>query len=183
MAADAVSERGLRAAVGRVLALVVGVTAIVGALLAFKWLVFPAAQLVLRLNEPSGAIAGRLGSLVVLVLAYWAFVRFYENRSAKELSFEPGWIGLGAATGMLLVSLTIVPMFALGFYEVVAFQGSRNVPLVAATILSAAMLEEIVFRGLLFRIVEEQVGTMPSIAVLAGLRRRGSDLVSPNGHG
>jgi uncharacterized protein len=81
-------------------------------------------------------------------------VRYYEHRRATELSFEPRWVALGAASGILLISLTLLPLFALGFYQVVAFQGYRGVPVVAATIVTAAMLEEIMFRGLLFRIVE-----------------------------
>jgi uncharacterized protein len=159
----------VRGALRAALALVVGAVLVLGSLFVFKRLAFPAAQWVLRLDEPAAAILGRMGSLAVLVLAYWAFVRYYEHRRATELSFEPRWVALGAASGILLISLTLLPLFALGYYQVVAFQGYRGVPVVAATIVAAAMLEEIVFRGLLFRIVEGQVGTLPSLAVVSAL--------------
>jgi uncharacterized protein len=144
----------VRGALRAALALLVGAVLVLGSLFVFKRLAFPAAQWVLRLDEPAAAILGKMGSLAVLVLAYRAFGRYYEHRRATELSFQPRWVALGAASGIVLISLTLLPLFALGFYQVVAFQGYRGVPVVAATIVTAAMLEEIMFRGLLFRIVE-----------------------------
>jgi membrane protease YdiL (CAAX protease family) len=106
--------------------------------------------------------------MVVLALAvYWAFVRFVENRAVSELSTagEGAEFTMGLLLGFGLYSATILVLFLLGYYR---FGGlnpwTALLPFVPLAI-SSAFLEELIYRGVLFRVTEEYLGSW--IALIA----------------
>jgi uncharacterized protein len=106
--------------------------------------------------------------LLAAVAAYWAYVRWYEKREATELRLQPLRLALGVASGVVLVGLPIAILFALGAYELVLFRGFSSALVgVAGVIVIAAVLEELVYRGLLFRVLERAWGTGVALAVQA----------------
>jgi hypothetical protein len=75
---------------------------------------------------------------------------------------------LGGAIGAALVALPMAVLFALGVYERVLFRGASSALLgVAALIGIAAILEELVYRCLLFRLLERAWGTKLALVVQA----------------
>ncbi len=99
---------------------------------------------------------------------YWAFVHWYEKRDATELRLRPVPLLLGGAGGAALMALPIAALFAVGAYEVVVFRGfSSALAGPAVLIVIAATLEELVFRCLLFRVLERSWGTWVALAVQA----------------
>ena len=77
-------------------------------------------------------------------------------------------MALGLLSGAALISITTLSLFALGIYEATSVRGLQGgLPGVAGLILVAAMLEEIVFRGVLFRILESAWGTVPALWLAA----------------
>ncbi len=118
-----------------------------------------------------------------VVAVYCGYVKLVERRPVKELSlrrFLPE-LGLGAALGALIFAAVIGTIWVLGAYTVEGV--SDWTPLLAglAGALSTGFFEEILFRGILFRIVEEALGTWLSIVVSAlffGLIH----MVNPNSH-
>lgn len=155
----------------RVAALVVGKTllvlaTIVGAVQLFRLLLLPNIQSVFHLDEAATSVVRRIGILLVVLLTYWAAIRLIEKRAIVELRFAPSGIVLGALAGAALISLTTLSLFAAGIYEVTAVRGLHNGLLgVAGLILVAAMLEEVGFRGVLFRMLENTWGTLPALCV------------------
>lgn len=153
----------------RVLALAIGkmalvLAAIVGGIQAFRLLVLPEIQSGFQLDDASTSAVRRTGILIVALLAYWAATRLIERRAVDELRFAPGGILLGALSGAALISVTTLSLFAAGIYEVTAVRGLQNELLgVAGLILVAAMLEEIAYRGVLFRMLEDTLGTWPAL--------------------
>lgn len=146
------------------LKLLVAILAILGSMHLFRLLVLPEIQAAFALSESATSIVRRTGIFLTLVFAYWAYVRWFEKRAATELRFAPGGIALGAASGALLISITTVSLFALGAYELAAYRGMDSRLLgVAGLILIAALLEEVVYRGVLFRILEDALGTWPAL--------------------
>ncbi len=102
----------------------------------------------------------RVGILLTAVAGYWAFVHWHEKREATELHLRPIHLMLGGASGAVLVALPITVLFGLGAYEPVLFRGASQALFgVAALIGIAAVLEELVYRRLLFRLVERAWGT------------------------
>lgn len=146
------------------LKLLVAALAVIGSMHAFRLLILPGIQSVFGLSESATSIVRRTGIFLTLLLAYWAYVRWFEKRAATELRFAPGGIALGATSGALLISITTVSLFALGVYELTAYRGLDSRLLgVAGLILIAAFLEEVVFRGILFRILEDAWGTWAAL--------------------
>ncbi len=110
----------------------------------------------------------RSGILLAAVAAYWAYVRWHEKREATELRLQPLRVALGGASGAVLVGLPIAVLFALGAYELVQFRGFSPALLgVAGVIGIAAVLEELVYRCLLFRVLERAWGTGVALAIQA----------------
>ncbi|WP_221031326.1 CPBP family intramembrane glutamic endopeptidase [Actomonas aquatica] len=150
------------------LGFVIGLSAVYSVLLTFKRLLFPLLQQLPGWPESLSPVVGPLGSLAAAVAAYGLFVRWWERRTATELGVHPAPIAVGAVAGSGLIALTIASLFALGVYQLDSWRGFSAVAPVAATILSAAVIEELVFRCLLFRAFERSLGTWTAMAVTSG---------------
>jgi membrane protease YdiL (CAAX protease family) len=108
--------------------------------------------------------------LLPIVLAYVLLVRTIENRRMTELAPRKAvpHLLLGLAGGAILFSLVVGALYALGVYVVdgtnqdVAWLGP-----ILVTGVGAGVGEEIISRGVLFRIVEEGLGTWASLLISA----------------
>lgn len=135
-----------------------------GSIIAWRFLVHPVIESAFGLGPDASSIVRRCAILVVVVAAYAAFVRFYERRPPLELRPRWGWTLLAAAAGAASIGVTIVALYATGHYELVAFRGFAGTPDVLAQIAIAAVIEELTFRAVLFRILEETLGTTGALA-------------------
>lgn len=108
--------------------------------------------------------------LVIAVhFAYVGFVRLVERRRAEELSGKGAVreTGAGIAVGAGLLAATIGIIAALGYYQVTGSNPvSAIVPTFAVAVV-AGYVEEVIFRGVLFRIIEESLGTWIALAFTA----------------
>ena len=98
---------------------------------------------------------------------YVGFVRFIEGRPVRELSL-PGMgreLGIGAAIGAGLYTICVLILMALGIYRIEGLNPVSFMLPAVAMALNAGIFEELVFRGALFRIVEEMFGSWISLAV------------------
>ena len=159
---------------GRVgLSLLLACAAIVGGVQAFRLLLLPAIVSLFHPGEALTSFLRRIGVLAFLLLSYWAYVRFYEKRKVDELRPKLRGIAVGGVTGAGLILLAALLLFALGAYEVTAYRGLQGGLLgVAGLIVVAAMLEEVVYRGIVFRTLENAWGTTIALwlqALLFGL--------------
>lgn len=126
----------------------------------FRLLLLPGIQAFFSLDDSATSMLRRTGIFLVVLMAYWAYVRFYEKRAVTELRVAPIGIAAGALSGALLIAIATLPLFAFGIYEVTFYRGPQSGLFgVAAVILIAAFLEEVVYRAVLFRILEEAIGT------------------------
>lgn len=110
-------------------------------------------------------------SIVAVLAVYCAGVRVLEQRRVMELGARRAGAGLliGLVTGMLLFAAVMLILVWLGVGAVTAAQGWRALPVALATALAAAVLEETLIRGVLFRIVEESLGSWITLALTAAL--------------
>ncbi|MFL6515270.1 MAG: CPBP family intramembrane glutamic endopeptidase [Chthoniobacterales bacterium] len=107
--------------------------------------------------------------IVALFVTYRAFVRSIEKRSPVELSARGAApeTALGISLGAAMFGLTIAILVLIGVFHVDGY--NRWTVLVGLTAGAAisAVLEEIVFRGIIFRITEESLGSWSALAISA----------------
>lgn len=156
----------LRLAVSVIKKLLLAFAALVCAVLFIRMLVVPGLQAVFDPGDAAMSLVRRIGIFVFAVLAYWTYVRLGEGRRAEEVRPAPLPIALGAASGSALIALPMLALFAMGAYTVTATQGLQSGLLgMAGLIVIAATLEEIAYRCILFRIIENAWGTLPALGL------------------
>lgn len=145
---------------------------LVAAIAAYRFLLHPLIESAFSLGEHASSIVRRVNIFAAVVFSYWAFVHYYERRAVQELSLQWRWIGLAAVAASLSIGVTILVLYATGFYQLVSLRGFGQASGLFATIWIAAVVEEVAFRGILFRILEEGIGTRAALvgsAVIFGV--------------
>jgi len=124
----------------------------------------------IKLKSTPGVIFG-LFLIVVMCAAYSGYARLVERRKVVELA--PGRALAEFASGVLVgAALFVATAAILGLLGVWQFDGANAwtaliYPLSIA--LGAAFFEEIFFRGILFRIAEESLGSWLALALSAAV--------------
>ena len=157
--------------IARVLgSLLLGGIAISGPMLIFRQGLLPLIDVVFHPGPEWLSAFRRAGILLSALAGYWAYVRWHEKREATELRLQPVRLMLAGAGGAGLLALPIAVLFALGTYKMVLFRGvSPALWGVAAIIGIAAILEELIYRCLLFQLLERAWGTGVALAAQAVL--------------
>lgn len=109
----------------------------------------------------------RIGVVASALGAYWAVARFYERRSPRELAFRPLATAASAVAGVALIGAALVTLRALDAYRVLSFRELSPALPIAGTIVLAVALEETIFRGVIYRILERDAGTVVALPVQA----------------
>jgi membrane protease YdiL (CAAX protease family) len=150
--------------------LLLGAVAVLGSVFVFRQGLLPLIDRVFQPGPEWLSVFRRTGILLSATAGYWAYVRWHEKREATELRLKPVRLVVAGAGGAALVALPIAVLFAIGAYELVLFRGAPPALLgVAALIGIAATLEELIYRCLLFRVLERDVGTGLALALQAVL--------------
>ena len=112
-------------------------------------------------------LAYLLASVLVAYFVYRAYVRLVEKRPLTELSGTgmPGELGIGAAVGLGLVAVVVGILWVLGYYTIAGTNALTVVFVSLANDGAGAFVEEIVLRGVVFRITEERLGTWLALAI------------------
>jgi uncharacterized protein len=107
-------------------------------------------------------------SAAVAYIVYVGFVRLIERRTVTELSFAfLRELIAGVIIGALLFSATVGVLWLLGFYKVTGINGwTAMIPWLGLAIFSG-VFEELLIRGILFRIMEEWLGSWLALAISA----------------
>jgi len=141
------------------------------------WLALPFAAIQL-VAEAAGIHFGDAGSAVVAIAiaaaaaaAYVSFVRIVERRRPEELdrSGAARELAIGIAAGATLFGATML-VICLGASCTIRHGDGTGAALVAlAWAASAAVFEELAIRGVLFRIVEQSLGTWLALVLSAAV--------------
>ncbi len=144
--------------------LLLAMTAIIATALTFRFLLYPAVLWVFDPSEVAGTQVKRWGILAFAMLGYWLYVRYARKHPVTELRIAPVRVAVVGLAGAALMALALLPLFALGAYEVTARPGLQLGLLeIAGFLFVAAMLEEVVYRGVLFQTLETAWGTLPAL--------------------
>ena len=118
---------------------------------------------------------------VLALLAYIHLFRFYENRSITELAINGLLknLALGILIGAMLQTLTIGVIYIYGGYRVESINPLYYLLPPLTMGITSAVIEEIMMRGIIFRILEEKLGSYLAL-VLSALLFGFLHLTNPN---
>jgi uncharacterized protein len=145
---------------------VCGTAAFVG-LRGFSRALVGSAGLAVGLAKPLAALL----ATGFLLACYQALYRRLERRPVDELAgrralFE---VGAGFGLGVLLIGVVFAVLAALGCYRIESLADASGLLPGLALLTFYASVEEVLFRGVLYRIIEESLGTGIALAVSAAL--------------
>jgi membrane protease YdiL (CAAX protease family) len=128
------------------------------------------AQLILS-DSPNSFVllVGKLIGMVIVLLAYIGVVRVIERRPVKELATKRAVpeLGMGLLLGAIIFVITIGILALLGYYRVIGTNPWISVLPALVAAISAGVIEELWFRGIVFRNVEEWLNTWWALAISA----------------
>jgi membrane protease YdiL (CAAX protease family) len=111
------------------------------------------------------------GAIVIAtaLMVYRVYVRVFERRAVTELAVGPAWreFAVGAAIGFGLFTATIACLWVLGYYRVEGFGRIPSAAMLVGMGLVPGFIEEIIMRGIVFRITEESLGTWVALLISA----------------
>ena len=130
------------------------------------------AYLVHATPAPQRDAARLLGALllsVAMIAAYRYLVRVLEQRAADELQRRGAARGLasGVAVGVALFMLVYLILWGAGAVTFRGSNGFSGLGRALSVAIASAFGEEIVFRGVVFRRVEEALGTSTALVISA----------------
>lgn len=101
------------------------------------------------------------------VLSYILFFKKYEKRTVTEFASKgiAKNLIIGISVGFILQSLTILVIYLNGSYSVAAVNPVSFILIPFAIMFTVAIIEEILVRGIIFRILEEKLGSYISLAI------------------
>ena len=133
-----------------------------------RWLAKVAAIPANSLRTMSANLASTVLIALPFLLAYWLLAKVIERRPLSELDWRKSpqllW---GLLAALLLFALVTAELWAAGVYS---FSGWGDAPLWTLFLLTAVVpgiTEEVLFRGILFRLTEEGLGTWIALLVSA----------------
>jgi membrane protease YdiL (CAAX protease family) len=105
--------------------------------------------------------------LVILLGGYALLVKFSELRPVRELSLSGAiWEGgLGLILGIALMSASVGVIWLCGGYHVVEVREAASLFNGTLALFAGALVEEVIFRLLIFRLTEAWLGTWPALAI------------------
>jgi len=108
---------------------------------------------------------------VIAVLAYRFYVHRVEHRTLAELSSEGAVreTALGVLLGAVLFTTVVAVLAASGAFGIVGLGSPAGALVALLPAVAAGVMEEIIFRGLIYRLTEAAFGSTIAIAASAAL--------------
>lgn len=122
-----------------------------------------------------------VATAAVALLAYVGMARLTERRRPTELAGRgaASSIGRGLLVGLLLFAAVIMAIAISGGYHVLGFGSTAAAVTMVGVNAAAAVTEELAFRGVLFRVVEQRAGSWIALAG-TGVLFGGMHLLNPD---
>jgi uncharacterized protein len=114
---------------------------------------------------------GPLAVAATFLLAYLAGARWIERRSVPELAPNRALpeLAAGLATGFALFSAVMAALWVIGVYHASGWGSTKGLAGALSLAIMAGFLEELMFRGILFRLSSRIVGTWGALLFTSAL--------------
>jgi membrane protease YdiL (CAAX protease family) len=98
---------------------------------------------------------------------YWLIFRFWEKRKISEISLKRLNLNgaLSVIFGFFLISFVVLILYILGNYSNVSFAGAGILVLIIVELFAASVFEEVLLRGIVFRITEKSLNTIWALII------------------
>jgi uncharacterized protein len=125
-------------------------------------------------------LKGIISSILVLY-TYRIFYKYIEKRSVSEISTKGIMknLMLGILIGVVLQCLTVLVIDLNGDFKILSINPLSFVIILLTVAFSVAIFEEILIRGILFRIIEEKLGSYIAL-IISAIIFGGLHLINPN---
>ncbi|CAN5392803.1 hypothetical protein BH11BAC3_BH11BAC3_02770 [soil metagenome] len=110
-----------------------------------------------------------IAASIAVIIAYKLFYRKIENREVTELSVKgiAKNLLLGTLIGVLLQSLIVFIIYLCNGFQLVAVNPVSFIIVPLTVAFTVAIFEEILIRGIVFRIIEEKLGSYIALLISA----------------
>mgnify|MGYP000871820340 FL=1 len=118
---------------------------------------------------PVGVFIGAVVTAIIALAGYWGLMRFVRGRGVTELA-GPGRLrelGAGLGWGTALMAVVFAVLAAVGSYRIVAVGWDGGVLVGLAGGIMAGFAEELLFRGVLLRLLEAWLGSWWALGISA----------------
>jgi uncharacterized protein len=117
-------------------------------------------------KQPAYQFLAKVSGALIVLGAYWLLVRLGERRAPNELALKtaPIDIFIGLATGVAMFAAVMAIMIASGFYDL-TYHGPASAWRGAGLAIESGVLEEVIVRGVVLRLVWRAFG--PLVALVA----------------
>jgi membrane protease YdiL (CAAX protease family) len=131
-------------------------------------------------NAPLTLLLGCATAVLTLMVYAW-IVRRTEKRAPVDVGRRgaAGALGRGMMLGFGLFAMVIAAIASVGDYRVEGWGSVSGAITLLGSMTAAAVTEEVLFRGVLFRVVEGRLGTWWALA-LTGVLFGASHLINPH---
>ncbi len=121
------------------------------------------------INEEFKNLIGGSTATLLFIIVYATFYSLYERRKISELSGSNLAKNLitGILLGTVLQTLTVLVIYLNNGFSVISLNSFIHVLPSLTMAFTAAIPEELLFRGIIFRIVEEKLGSYLALAISA----------------
>jgi len=125
-------------------------------------------------------IKGIMASVAV-IFAYKLFYQKIENREVTEIALKGivKNLTLGISIGVVLQCLTVLVIYLNNGFKVVSINPVSFIIIPFTVAFTVAIFEEILIRGILFRIIEEKLGSYIAL-IISAIIFGGLHLINPN---
>ena len=161
--------------------IILGIVVVVGLYGLSQYFISKVLESISLSKETVNLIAG-IASSIIAIFSYIVLYRYYENREVTELSTKKfgANIFLGLLIGIVLQTLTILFIYIKGGYEIASINKFVYVLPALTMAFTSAIFEEILLRGIIFRIIEEKLGSYIAL-IISALIFGGLHFANPNG--
>lgn len=130
-----------------------------------RFALVPLLEMATTLGPEALAVFRRVAIIAGIACGLWFYIRMFERRHADELRFRPGPIAISGFLGSIWVGVPMVVLFLAGFYQVSSLGTFHAAIGLALVIFAAALLEEAIFRAVLFRVLLQRAGVWWALIV------------------
>lgn len=118
---------------------------------------------------------------ILVIGSYWLFYSKFDKRAITELSLSGLWKKLffGILIGSGMQCLTILVMWLYGGFKVIAVNSVLTLIIPFTVAFTVSIIEEILLRGIVFRITEEKWGSTIAL-IISGVIFGGLHLINPH---
>ena len=119
---------------------------------------------------------------VLVITCYKIFYKFIEGREIIEISIKgiTKNLTLGILIGVTLQCLTVLVIYLSNGFKIVSINPVSYIIIPLTVAFTVAIFEEILIRGILFRIIEEKLGSYITL-IISAIIFGGLHLLNPNG--